>query len=529
MEWKNITKRTIILHPIFFAAFIVLFLYSHNISQVLITDVPLPLVLIVATAVIAWIALGRILKNYKNAAVFVSAGTILFFSYGHIHDFIRHWTLGGVRIGQDRWLLPVYALVSVAVLILILKRKRTFTLLTNVLNTTSILLVLLSAGNIVYYHLFAPKSKNNDPVAVSQDVDMSMFNREAAKPDVYFIILDGYAADETLESRYHYDNTPFLDSLRELGFQVPAKAFTNYNQTVLALASIMDMDYVDHLQKNPGEESSDYTIPISLIKNGRVWRIFRSLGYHLNLIRSGWGPTDVNKFIGKATESRRGNEFLAMIARTTVYPIIRRNLKVVGSRMDDRQRAHKLQTFEQLKAIPGKPGANFTLAHIVSPHPPYLFGPKGESVQPADFILERSMGNISWTPPEQYIGQLQFVNLKVLETIREVIGKSEIQPVILILADHGPATLADWETPSDQFLNERHGILYALRLPGASVDESTVATSVNSFRYVFNYLFDAGLDTLQNRIIYCNFTNPYRFHDITGRLIADADSIVEKE
>ena len=43
---------------------------------------------------------------------------------------------------------------------------------------------------------------------------------DASHPDVYYVILDGYARADALATHYGYDNEPFLDALRERGFVV---------------------------------------------------------------------------------------------------------------------------------------------------------------------------------------------------------------------------------------------------------------------------------------------------------------------
>src|SRR4029079_6981307 len=42
----------------------------------------------------------------------------------------------------------------------------------------------------------------------------------ADAPDVYVILLDGYARADVLEDTFDYDDSPFLDGLRSDGFEV---------------------------------------------------------------------------------------------------------------------------------------------------------------------------------------------------------------------------------------------------------------------------------------------------------------------
>src|SRR3970282_1068515 len=66
-------------------------------------------------------------------------------------------------------------------------------------------------------------------------------------PDIYYIILDGYARDDILRKFYQLDNRDFLDRLGELGFYVAGCAQSNYAQTQLSLASSLNFAYLDSL------------------------------------------------------------------------------------------------------------------------------------------------------------------------------------------------------------------------------------------------------------------------------------------
>jgi len=64
----------------------------------------------------------------------------------------------------------------------------------------------------------------------------------ATKPDIYYIILDGYSRDDTLQDFFSYDNTPFLKALEDMGFYVARCSQSNYAQTQLSLLVISKHD-----------------------------------------------------------------------------------------------------------------------------------------------------------------------------------------------------------------------------------------------------------------------------------------------
>ena len=46
---------------------------------------------------------------------------------------------------------------------------------------------------------------------------------DASHPDVYYVILDGYARADALATHYGFDNEPFLSALRDRGFSWPTR------------------------------------------------------------------------------------------------------------------------------------------------------------------------------------------------------------------------------------------------------------------------------------------------------------------
>jgi hypothetical protein len=78
--------------------------------------------------------------------------------------------------------------------------------------------------------------------------------RDPGTPDVYLILLDKYSHPHWLRQHYGLDVEPFLDSLRTLGFVIPARPRTNYIHTQLAVAALLNSRMVhEELAGLPGE------------------------------------------------------------------------------------------------------------------------------------------------------------------------------------------------------------------------------------------------------------------------------------
>jgi hypothetical protein len=69
----------------------------------------------------------------------------------------------------------------------------------------------------------------------------------AKLPDIYYIILDGYARSDAMRRLFDYDNSPFLESLERKGFYVARRSTANYCQTPLSPSSYLNMSYLNNI------------------------------------------------------------------------------------------------------------------------------------------------------------------------------------------------------------------------------------------------------------------------------------------
>ena len=58
----------------------------------------------------------------------------------------------------------------------------------------------------------------------------------------------------------------------------------------------------------------------------------------------------------------------------------------------------------------------FVFAHVLIPHPPFLFGPNGEFITPGNAI-----DGEPWNEKKAYLEQLEFTNKKIKEMIGKII------------------------------------------------------------------------------------------------------------
>ena len=157
----------------------------------------------------------------------------------------------------------------------------------------------------------------------------------------------------------------------------------------------------------------------------------------------------------------------------------------------------------------------FVFAHINSPHIPYIFGPNGEEVIPENLELGDPDNH---KDIDAYIGQLQFINKKVLEAVSNILADENSNTIIVIQSDHGTRYIVDdYIDPTDDGIRERLSILNAYYLPDGNYGIfGEINTPVNTFRKIFNSYLDSDFEILENRNYFATVNQiPLIFWEVT--------------
>jgi phosphoglycerol transferase MdoB-like AlkP superfamily enzyme len=179
---------------------------------------------------------------------------------------------------------------------------------------------------------------------------------------------------------------------------------------------------------------------------------------------------------------------------------------------------------ENLPDFATKKEPYFVFAHIVSPHPPYVFGPNGEEIKHSEpFSLSgpgRQNGGAKYM--KLYVDQLNYTDEIILKAVQKILSESKTPPIIIIQGDHGPVSFFGEDEVEKSNMKEQHSILNAYYFPGQKYDLLYPSVSpVNSFRIVLNTFFDGKYDLLPDRSYFIPHARPYDFIDVTERVHSD--------
>ncbi len=380
----------------------------------------------------------------------------------------------------------------------------------------------------------APSLPARDAGADSARAATWRVERTPERPDIHVLLLDKYTSGGWLRANYGLDHRPFEDSLRALGFAVPAHAQANYAHTQLSLTSLLEGAYLD-----PSQGLSWEALRLR-IEHAALWRDLQGRGYRYAFFPTTFAATRQSPAADIVLDAPRGRrappgetwwinspfsalvqwscESLGCAAKLpapTPYPV---------ESLDELR--WKLRT---LTTLPDSAGPIVSFMHLLTPHEPYLFDDVCEA--------RRTWWPLSDVTPglddeirAAYATQVRCLDQLLLETVTTLVRRSRVPPIIILQADHGNGRFAvdvlrgvtlELEQISDAQLGERLNVFAAYKFPGAPDAVPEDISPVNVLRLALRPLLDGDTVPLPTRSYWSTYQAPFRFTEIpAGRLRA---------
>ncbi|HEY9505215.1 MAG TPA: hypothetical protein VIQ27_04540 [Gemmatimonadales bacterium] len=500
------------LYPVLFAATRVLYVAAYNPGQFAVGDLLIvlasTLALTIALYAAAWLLFrGRLQGMLPALATFMVLAWI--FGAPPIEE-----SLTGAGLQVPGFLLGLAAAVATVVLAYgLVRHPRTLRFGEKLLTATYTLLLVYLGVAIV-----------RNVVNAREHVAGSLLASDLAKPvaaqpplaanrsrNIYVLVLDEYDNAEILREVLDFDNTRFEDSLRALGFHVPRSVHSNYAHTYLSLPSFLNAAHVSRVEGELPRGSDDPTLLNSLVDRSRVARFLQEQGYRFVFFPSAWwNSTRASRAADSVVEVMPWFSLGREVSRTEFRRVFRRNTlawRVYTEAGGDY--AIVRGTLDGVGRIPVVPGPVFAFAHLMSPHPPHVFGPScGE--RPTEWDRD----------PASYLTDLECLNRLLLATVTRLIQTSEVPPVIILQGDHGTtfrrfADAPDLSRVDRAAVRERMGAFGAYYLPdgGAAALGDTV-TVVNVLGHVMRFYFGAELPREPDDLFVSLNRAPFEFRKV---------------
>jgi hypothetical protein len=481
---QNISKSFPI-YPILFAAYSILFIYNNNIDELSLSQIFLPIVGIILLSVIVWAGMRLFIKDNQKAACIASIFIFFFISYGFWGRLIDNNICLEKKLfgfwGYNKVAYISLGSIFAAITLIIVISKKKFNNISKYLNITSLMLIVFILVSITNKSLNFKKYHSKNSIEEQCQANCVMANFDNKSPDIYYIILDAYTSSNILKNDLGFDNKEFETFLKSKGFKIADKSHANYGTTLTSLSSSLNMDYHSNLGVNLKDRiKKDYFY--NLIKQNRVWMFLRKHGYRMfvcsSYALSGYYYND-NRVVNCSPEKFSEN----FLGRFSVFILENSPVAVLFKSPMSKHRQDIKYSFEKLKEIINAPGPKFVFFHILSPHPPYVFGPDGGAVKKDSKGLQR------------YVDQIIFTNKMMESCVEDILHKTNKNVVIVIQGDHGLFPLI-WDLKNDIIVNQRMQIFNAFYSKECDSCFYDSITPVNSFRKILNYYFHANMPYL---------------------------------
>jgi hypothetical protein len=247
------------------------------------------------------------------------------------------------------------------------------------------ILCIMTFYSLGRYYISINKNKPPAQPAVATPANSS------SGPSIYYIILDAHGRQDILQELYADNNSEFIQFLKGKGFFVGDSSHSNYAQTELSLSSSLNMQYLDNIGLPEDSASSGRTWLDGKIKDSLVRDLLAQQGYKLVSFNNDYptAPQDADIYYNFDLTPSAANVKKLMgpteieqmfLASTMGRVIIDQGLFPKITNNQQQYKFHYLQTkyiFDRLSEVPGLPGKYFVFAHVIIPHPPFVFNPDG--------------------------------------------------------------------------------------------------------------------------------------------------------
>jgi hypothetical protein len=507
----------LILLPIYF----ILFLFTENIHDLQAVDLVRPIVVSLILVGILYGTSFAILRDGNRSALLTAVLWGVFSLYGHAYGLLKSAPAPLNFLGKHSILMLLTLLILIVLAVLIVRAKKDLSMLNRSISIILSVLVFIQLAGLALHYI------KQDHKVVSDRSTKPQANRIVpldtlsikSKPDIYYIILDSYSRDDVIRKYIDYDNSPFLDELRQKGFYIGTCSNSNYDFTSVSLASSLNMEFIQDLDPRFVPSNEDNSILDDYIIHGKVRETLESIGYKTIAFSTGFSFTemkDAYQYLTPPSPSLlspnvRPFESLwfkatALRALFDIHPVFLSTWLNNLSFPHSNHVARELYVLDALPQLAEQAGPKFVFAHVLLPHVPLVFRADG-SITKDDRYFREKFDQPSGREYliDGYKNQVEYINQRILSIVDAILRNSAKPPVIIIQGDHGLLYF-------DHF-----PVLNAYYLPGnGSPELYPTITPVNSFVMVFNRYFDAQLPLWPDNSYTSPYKRPYDFKAVTA-------------
>jgi hypothetical protein len=260
------------------------------------------------------------------------------------------------------------------------------------------------------------------------------------------------------------------------------------------------------------------------LQNSVVAQQFKALGYRYEHLGSWFNPTRTDRGADVNYNATGASDFSSvLLEQSAAVPALR--ALGVSEQTFSKNYQHGRFELDTLDRLVGEPGPKFVWAHVLLPHPSYVFDTDGSFMTG---VKSRGLGE-----KEAWRRQLEYTNSRLRSFLAGLLAlPPDRQPIIILQADEGhrfnvAATdegedkgSFDWSTATPDQLEIKFGIMNAWYVPGGTdLRLDPRMTAINTFPVLFQRYFGLDYEPLPERVwTSLGAINRDELLDITDRL-----------
>ena len=419
-------------YPFLLSVFFVVHGFSENFFLIPVKDALVLLFIYLVSTIGLFFLCWLYFKNTVKAALFTFLLMGFNFFFGYLYDTVKSFFSTLYFPGSFALKYTVIisvALLAFAVTAIILKKWKSIPQKVSVyLNLVLFVFILIDLAFVIKKNIFP--LYNKDLKLAIENVSVCT---KTNLPDVYLIIADEYAGSKELTNIFSFDNSSFLDLLRQKGFFVANNSRSNYGFTTYSMASLLNMDYLD--LKRSQANKIDNLFTLKLVCDNKLCTFFKETGYNVHNYSvfdiNGQFTQEENSFVPARTKLFTSQTLLNRLKDDVWLTVAKKlHLKSVVENSLFENLKYNHQIFERtVKTINSRDTIpKFIYTHFELPHFPYYYDQNGN--------LYSNVENIDPGDRAKYIQYLRYTNTVLLKIVDEIIQSNKTPPVIILMSDH---------------------------------------------------------------------------------------------
>ncbi len=328
-------------------------------------------------------------------------------------------------------------------------------------------------------------------VSITQPEPMAAPDAWAGQPlnsdkrhDIYLILADAHGREDVLADGYAYEDRPFLDVLRGIGFEVAPSSRANYDLTRFSVASLLTASPLDSLGDILVKDQQD-DFARRTIEDNPAFPLLKRAGFDVTVLSGGYehlGLRSADAFIDEGQLNELEMALLRNSTAGSMVNVIAPDFRFLNIR--DRVHAELHSMLEIAGSFSIRP--QFVFVHLPVPHYPFVFnatcGPSQASTDPAAW---QDGGPGGPATDAALVAQTICIDRLLGESVADLVRRDP-DAAVIVFSDHGPDQHLDWANPDEAGIWERTSNLFAWRTPGHPGLFPDDVTLVNVLPTLFN-------------------------------------------